>query len=47
MIAFFAGVMVGNFFGFIIAGLMISSSESDRQREREEVNEREERKGIY
>ena len=47
MIAFLAGFIVGGGFGFIIAGLMISSSESDRQREREEVNECEERKSIY
>ena len=47
MIGFFVGIIVGNFFGFIICGLMNASSETDREREREEVDEREERKGIY
>lgn len=47
MIAFLAGFIVGGGFGFMFAGLMIASSEADRQRERGEEDERKECKGIH
>ena len=38
MIAFLLGLVLGNFFGFIIAGLMNASYEAERERERDDAD---------
>lgn len=38
MLAFFVGLVIGNFFGMIVSGLMNASYEADRQREEENAD---------